>query len=295
MRKLLPLLVLLLFCDAVFAQQGNQVIPPAGAGGGLAFVASLAPTCTPGVTSSVELSVAAYTINYCSATNTWSALAAGGSVTSVVIAGTSNQIAVTGTCTITTTGTCTLSIPSSPTLPGTTTGTFSGNLTGNVTGNTSGTAASITGNLTGDTTSVAMATTTVKINGTTVPTNAAADQFLRTTASAVASWATMPDCTDSGGNHVNYTASTHALSCGTSGLGTISGQTVPCLLLAASATTSTSSSSVCDNGTTVSTTEPITAASVSTGSGASAAGTGTGGWACVEATSAGWVPTAGQD
>lgn len=68
-----------------------------------------------------------------------------GTVTSAVIAGTANQITASGTCTITTTGTCTLSIPTSPTLPGTTTGTFSGNLTGNVTGNASGTAATITG------------------------------------------------------------------------------------------------------------------------------------------------------
>ena len=43
----------------------------------------------------------------------------GGTVTSVTLAGTSNQIAVTGTCTITTTGTCTLSLPSGLVLPGT--------------------------------------------------------------------------------------------------------------------------------------------------------------------------------
>ena len=97
--------------------------------------------------------------------------------------------------------------------------TITGALTGNVTGNVSGTAASFTGNLTGDTTSVAMATTTVKINGTTVPVNSSADQFLRTTGSAIAGWATMPDCQDSAGNHVNYTASTHTLSCGTSASG----------------------------------------------------------------------------
>jgi len=94
--------------------------------------------------------------------------------------------------------------------------TFTGALTGNVTGNVSGTAASITGNLTGDTTSVGMATTTVKLNGTTVPTNAAADTFLGTTASAVAAWAVMPNCTDATGNHVNYTTATHLFSCGTS-------------------------------------------------------------------------------
>lgn len=43
----------------------------------------------------------------------------GGGVTSVVIAGTANQITVTGTCTVTTTGTCTLSIPSAFQIPGT--------------------------------------------------------------------------------------------------------------------------------------------------------------------------------
>lgn len=58
------------------------------------------------------------------------------------ITGTANQITASGS-----TGPITLSIPTSPTLPGTTTGTFSGNITGNVTGNASGTAATITGAL----------------------------------------------------------------------------------------------------------------------------------------------------
>jgi len=69
----------------------------------------------------------------------------GGTVTSVGLIGTSNQITVTGASPITGSGSWTLSIPTNPTLPGTTTGTFSGNLTGNVTGNVSGTAATITG------------------------------------------------------------------------------------------------------------------------------------------------------
>jgi hypothetical protein len=58
-----------------------------------------------------------------------------GSFSARTITGTANQITVTngdGAA-----GNPTLSIPSSPTLPGTTTGTFSGNLTGNVTGNAS--------------------------------------------------------------------------------------------------------------------------------------------------------------
>lgn len=48
------------------------------------------------------------------------------------LTGTANQITVSAS-----TGAITLSIPTSPTLPGTTTGTFSGNLTGAVTGNAS--------------------------------------------------------------------------------------------------------------------------------------------------------------
>ena len=57
------------------------------------------------------------------------------------------------------------------------------------------------------------------VNGTPIPVNSAADQVIRTTASATASWATIPDCTDSAGNHINYTQSTHAFSCGTSASG----------------------------------------------------------------------------
>ena len=62
----------------------------------------------------------------------WIAGTGTGTVMSVQIAGTANQIAATGTCTITVTGTCALSIPSAFVLPGTingltittTTGTF---------------------------------------------------------------------------------------------------------------------------------------------------------------------------
>lgn len=81
-----------------------------------------------------------HTYWYCAA-NAWYEVGGGGSgtVTEVIIAGTANQISVTGTCDITTTGTCTLSIPNNPTLPGTTTGTFSGNLTGTASGNPTGT------------------------------------------------------------------------------------------------------------------------------------------------------------
>ena len=46
----------------------------------------------------------------------WAAVAGFGTVQSVVIAGTANQITASGTCTITTTGTCTLSLPNAVTL-----------------------------------------------------------------------------------------------------------------------------------------------------------------------------------
>jgi len=91
----------------------------------------------------------------------WPILGGGsGTVTSVGLSGTPNQITVTGTSPITTSGTWTLSIPTNPTLPGTTTGTFSGNLTGNVTGNVTGNADTVTtnANLTGPVTSVGNAT-----------------------------------------------------------------------------------------------------------------------------------------
>jgi hypothetical protein len=42
-----------------------------------------------------------------------------GTVTSITLAGTSNQITVTGTCTVTSTGTCTFSLPSGLQIPGT--------------------------------------------------------------------------------------------------------------------------------------------------------------------------------
>lgn len=42
-----------------------------------------------------------------------------GTVTSIILAGTTGQITVTGTCTVTTTGTCTFSLPANVVLPGT--------------------------------------------------------------------------------------------------------------------------------------------------------------------------------
>jgi len=81
------------------------------------------------------------------------------------------------------------------------------------------------------------------------------------------------------------------------GSGTVSGQANNVIPKGTTATTITQQSSITDNGTTVSVTEPITTTgSVSTGSGCTPAGsTATGGLCGTEATSTGWTPTAGFD
>ena len=71
MRRILILALFLILAPIVHGQ--GQNFP---GGSGLAFVASLPVTCTPGVTASVQLSVAPYTVNYCSAPNTWTPLGA---------------------------------------------------------------------------------------------------------------------------------------------------------------------------------------------------------------------------
>ncbi len=73
--------------------------------------------------------------------------------------------------------------------------------------------------LTGDTTTAAgsTATTTAKVNGTSVPANVSADQTIVTTAAASGSWASLPTCLDSSGNHLNYNTTTHTFSCGNTG------------------------------------------------------------------------------
>ncbi|MGC2234265.1 MAG: hypothetical protein WBA09_22380 [Candidatus Acidiferrum sp.] len=64
----------------------------------------------------------------------WAAVSGFGTVQSVTIAGTSNQITATGTCTITTTGTCTLSLPATVNLSGS--GTLGSLTMGNATSGT---------------------------------------------------------------------------------------------------------------------------------------------------------------
>jgi hypothetical protein len=91
MKDIKRLIALLVFATIgaflLHAQQQNF-------GGTLNYVTALAATCTPGVTASVQLSVTPFTINYCSATNTWTALGAGGGGLSGMTAG---QVAIAAT------------------------------------------------------------------------------------------------------------------------------------------------------------------------------------------------------
>lgn len=76
--------------------------------------------------------------------------------------------------------------------------------------------------LTGDATTSAgaCATTVAKVNGIAYSATAGAHSVeVITTANTTATAKTLPDCTDTGGNHLNFTQSTDAFSCGTSGGG----------------------------------------------------------------------------
>lgn len=113
------------------------------------------------------------------------------------------------------------------------TGTAS-TLTGLVRGSASAmTAAELSGDCA---TSGSNAVTCAKINGTTVPTNSAANQVLLTTASATAAYATIPDC-QTGALQFNNT--THAFACGTILAGTFAPAEVPSGLINGSNTSYT--------------------------------------------------------
>ena len=55
------------------------------------------------------------------------------------------------------------------------------------------------------------------INGTSVPSNNAADQTVVTTGPAVGNWTSLPACPDTLGSHLNYSPATHAFLCGNTG------------------------------------------------------------------------------
>lgn len=75
--------------------------------------------------------------------------------------------------------------------------------------------------LTGDTTTSAgsCATTTGKVDGVAYPASPSNHQVPVITASNTATYKTIPDCQDSSGNHLNYTQSSDAFSCGTTSSG----------------------------------------------------------------------------
>jgi hypothetical protein len=129
-KTLLILLFLFLFAGCAFAQFGSHDV----------LYVAVAPSgsCAAGVRLQVLINGAG-TVYACQSivagTGTWTALASGGAtgtVTSVGLAGTANQITVTGSSPITLSGSWTLSFPSAVTLPGTLT------VTGNTTTNMSG-------------------------------------------------------------------------------------------------------------------------------------------------------------
>lgn len=68
----------------------------------------------------------------------------------------------------------------------------------------------------GDVSGVSTNQTVTKVNGVAYAASPATDTVPVITAANTATYKAVPDCTDSGGNHLNYTASTHAISCGTS-------------------------------------------------------------------------------
>ncbi len=94
-------------------------------------------------------------------------------------------------------------------------------LTGLIRGGSAYTAAELSGDAT---TSASNAVTVVKVNGTSVGTNAAADQVIVTSASATAAWTGMPNCT---AGAIQYATSTHTFTCGTILTGTFSDAEVP--------------------------------------------------------------------
>ena len=61
--------------------------------------------------------------------------------------------------------------------------------------------------------------TVAKVNGVAYAASPSTDTTPIITAANTATYSAIPNCTDTGGNHLNYTTATHAISCGTSGGG----------------------------------------------------------------------------
>jgi hypothetical protein len=123
----------------------------------------------------------------------------------------SNAITCTKTSGTSFTGAATMTLPVAIGNGGT--GTAS-TLTGLMRGNASAmTAAELSGDAT---TSGSNAVTVAKVNGVAYGSSPATDTIPVITAALTETYKAVPDCTDATGNHLNYTASTHAFSCGTS-------------------------------------------------------------------------------
>jgi hypothetical protein len=73
-----------------------------------------------------------------------------------------------------------------------------------------GSVPSLGGDLSGTVSNASVA----KIKGTSIPANSASDQTIVTTSSTVGSWAGLPNCLDSSGQHLNYNTTSHTFSCG---------------------------------------------------------------------------------
>jgi len=72
--------------------------------------------------------------------------------------------------------------------------------------------------ISGDVTGNLGASVVAKINGTTVPASPSTHQIPVVTATNATTWKTLPNCTDTVGQHLNYTQSTDLFSCGTTGV-----------------------------------------------------------------------------
>lgn len=115
-------------------------------------------------------------------------------------------------------------------IAGSTVGPFSAGASGTVTttgspasGNLakfSGATAITNGDLSGDvSTSGTLSTTVGKVNGVAYSASPSTHAVPVVTASNTTTYKVIPDCQDTGGNHLNYTQSSDTISCGTSGGG----------------------------------------------------------------------------
>lgn len=104
-------------------------------------------------------------------------------------------------------------------------GDGSGGFVSAVSGTDYGTITALTGDVTASGTG-SVSAAVVKVNGTSVPGNSSANQALITSAAGAGAWVSIPNCTNTGNNHLNYDSTMHQFTCGTSSalsFGTISG------------------------------------------------------------------------